>query len=102
MLMTTTDTIDGKNLKILGIVQGNIVQSKHIGRDFMAGLKTIVGGELRGYTELLVEARKEAANRMMEEARLLGADAIVCVRYNSGAMLDGTEVMAYGTAVKYQ
>ena len=102
MLMATTETIPGKNIQVLGTVKGSVVQAKHIGRDIMAGLKTIVGGELRGYTELLNEARAIATDRMQDEAKAMGADAIVCLRYNSASVMDGScEIMAYGTAVKF-
>ena len=102
MLLATTDTIAGKNLHILGLVKGSVVQSKHIGRDIMAGLKTIVGGELKGYTEMLSEAREISTARMVKEAQALGADAIVGLRYSSASVMDGAaEIMAYGTAVKF-
>jgi len=102
MLLTTSENIEGKKVVPLGVVSGNVVQAKHIGRDIMAGFKTIVGGELKGYTELLSEARVIATNRLVDEARRMGADAIVCLRYNSAAVMDGAcEIMAYGTAVKY-
>ena len=102
MLMITAETIPGKNIQMLGTVKGSVVQAKHIGRDIMAGLKTIVGGELKGYTELLNEARIIATDRMFIEASALGADAIVCLRYSSASVMDGScEIMAYGTAVKF-
>lgn len=102
MILVTTDTIPGKEIKeSLGIVKGQVVQSKHIGRDFMAGLKTIVGGEIEGYTEMIAEAREIATSRMIEEANRMGADAIVGIRYGSSAIMDGaSEMLAYGTAVK--
>lgn len=102
MLIVTTEQIEGKTLIPLGIVKGGMVQSKHIGKDFMAGFKTIVGGELKGYTEMMNEARAMATKRMVEEAQALGADAIVCARYVSSAVTQGAaEVVAYGTAVKF-
>ncbi len=102
MKLATIDTIPGKNYEILGMVKGTIVQSKNIGRDFMAGLKTLVGGESKGYTEMLVEARAIATKRMVDEAEALGADAIVGVRYGSSAIMQGAaEVVAYGTAVRF-
>jgi len=102
MIMTTTDAIIGKNLQMLGLVKGNVVRAKHIGRDIMAGFKTLVGGEISGYTELLIEAREIATSRMMDEAKSMGADAVVCVRYVTCSVMDGaSEVMAYGTAVKF-
>ena len=102
MIMATIDAIPGKNFVVLDTVKGSVVRSKHIGRDFMAGLKTLVGGEIKGYTEMLNEARIIATDRMKEEARALNADAIVCVRYASASVMDGAaEILAYGTAVKF-
>jgi len=102
MKLYTTDYITGKQFETLGLVEGSTVQSKHIGRDIAASFKTIVGGELKGYTEMMNEARKMATNRMIERAEAMGADAIVCVRYASSAVMDGAaEIMAYGTAVKF-
>lgn len=102
MKIYTTDYITGKQFETLGLVEGSTVQSKHIGRDIAASFKTIVGGELKGYTEMMNEARKTATNRMIERAEAMGADAIVCVRYASSAVMDGAaEIMAYGTAVKF-
>jgi uncharacterized protein YbjQ (UPF0145 family) len=102
MIIVTVDTLPGKSLEALGIVKGSVVQSKHIGKDIMAGFKTLVGGEIKGYTEMLEEARTIATNRMLEEAQKIGADAVVALRYSSAAVMDGAaEVMAYGTAVKY-
>lgn len=102
MKIYTTDFITGKQFETLGLVEGSTVQSKHIGRDIAASFKTIVGGELKGYTEMMNEARKMATNRMIERAEAMGADAIVCVRYASSAVMDGAaEIMAYGTAVKF-
>lgn len=101
MILITTDTIPGKKIEAVGMVKGAIVQSKNIGRDFMAGMKTIVGGEISGYTEMLNEARTIATRRMIDEAEKLGADAIVGVRYGSSAVMQGAaEILAYGTAVK--
>lgn len=102
MKIFTTDYITGKNLETLGMVQGSTVQSKHIGRDIAASFKTIVGGELKGYTEMMNEARKTATARMIEQAEAMGADAIIAVRFASSAVMDGAaEIMAYGTAVKF-
>ena len=102
MLLTTSENIAGVQFLPLGVVTGNVVQAKHIGRDLMAGFKSIVGGEIKGYTELLNESRSIATGRLVEEAKKLGADAVVCLRYNSAAVMDGAcEVMAYGTAVKF-
>ena len=102
MKIYTTDYITEKNLETLGLVEGSTVQSKHIGRDLAASFKTIVGGELKGYTEMMNEARKVATARMIEQAEAMGADAIIAVRYSSSAVMDGAaEIMAYGTAVKF-
>ena len=102
MLLVTTDNIPGKNLEVLGMVRGNVVRAKHIGRDIMASFKTIVGGEIRGYTELMNEARDTATQRMVEQAQHYGANAIICVRFETCSIMDGSsEVMAYGTAVKF-
>ena len=102
MLLASIDTIPGKNYEVLGLVKGTTVQSKHIGRDFLAGLKTIVGGEIKGYTDMLNEARKTATDRMVKEAEALGADAIIGLRYGSSAVMDGSaEILAYGTAVRF-
>ena len=103
MILITTDTIPGKKIEAVGLVKGAIVQSKNIGRDFMAGMKTIVGGEIAGYTEMLNEARTIATRRMIDEAEKMGADAIVGVRYGSSAVMQGAaEVLAFGTAVKFK
>ena len=103
MLLYTIETIPGKEYEAIGLVKGAIVQSKHIGKDLMAGLKTIVGGEISGYTEMIAEARTIATQRMTDEAKALGADAIVGVRYGSSSIMDGAaEVLAYGTAVKFR
>ncbi len=102
MLIVTTENIAGKTLQHLGLVKGATIQSKNIGKDILSGLKTIVGGELVSYTEMMSEARDVATKRMLEEASKMGADAIVAVRYASSAVMQGAaEVMAYGTAVKY-
>ena len=102
MILVNTDHINGKNIAMLGLVKGSTIQSKHIGKDFMQGLKTMVGGELKAYTEMMNEAREIATSRMIQEAQSLGADAIVNVRYTTSAIMQGAaEVMAYGTAVKF-
>ena len=101
MKLVSIDSIPGKQIEAIGIVKGTIVQTKNIGRDFMAGMKTLVGGEIVGYTEMLNEARQLATTRMVDEAEALGADAIVGVRYGSSQVMQGAaEVIAYGTAVK--
>ncbi|TOM54360.1 hypothetical protein CGH51_24785 [Vibrio parahaemolyticus] len=87
--------------EVRGVVTGNVVQSKHIGRDLMAGLKSIVGGEIRGYTEMMTEARDIAIQRMVEQANQKGADAIVGIRFTTSSIVDGSsEILAFGTAVK--
>lgn len=101
MILLTIEHIPGKEMEALGMVKGSVVQSKHLGKDFMAGMKTLVGGELTGYTEMLQEARQIATKRMVDAAAELGADAIVGLRYTSSAIMQGAaEVTAYGTAVK--
>lgn len=103
MLLVNTDYISGKELETLGIVKGNIVQTKNFGKDFMAGIKTLVGGEITQYTEMLNQARQIAVKRMVDEAQALGADAVANVRYASASVMQGAaEVIAYGTAVKYK
>ena len=102
MKLVSIETIPGQNFEAIGVVKGTIVQSKNFGKDFMAGMKTLVGGEIKGYTDMLVEARQIATKRMVDEAEQLGADAIVGIRYASSSVMQGAaEVMAYGTAVKY-
>ena len=102
MKLVSIDHIPGKEIEALGIVKGTIVQSKNIGRDFLAGMKNLVGGEIVGYTEMLNEARQLATKRMVDEAEAMGADAIVGVRYGSSAVMQGAaEIIAYGTAVKF-
>lgn len=103
MRYTTTPNLEGERAinSYLGTVSGSVVQSKHIGRDIMAGLKTLVGGEVKGYTEMLIEARKQATARMCEEANAMGADAIVNVRFMTSTVMQGmSEIVAYGTAVR--
>ena len=103
MILVTTDYIEGKTLEMLGIVGGATIQSRHIGKDIGAGFKTLVGGELRGYTEMMEEARSIAEKRMVENAEKMGADAVVNVRYTTSAIMQGaSEVMVYGTAVKFR
>lgn len=102
MLLSTLQTIPGKEFEILGLVEGSTVQSKHIGRDFGASFKTIVGGELKGYTEMLEDARKEATNRLAQHAYSLGADAVLGIHYSSSTVMQGAaEILCYGTAVKF-
>lgn len=102
MILVNTDYISGKELEMLGMVRGSTIQSKNIGRDISQGFKTLVGGELKAYTQMMNEARDLATRRMVEEAEKLGADAIVNIRYASSAIMQGAaEVIAYGTAVKF-
>lgn len=102
MIIVNTDYIPGYEItEVLGVSQGNIVQSKHLGRDFMAGLKTVVGGEIKGYTDMLTDARKIADERLIQEAEELKADAIINIRYTTSQVMQGSsELLAYGTAVK--
>ena len=103
MILATTETISGKGQETLGLVKGSTIQTKNIGRDITQSFKTLVGGELKAYNDMMNEARALATKRMVEEAQALGADAIVCVRYASSAIMAGAaEVIAYGTAVKYR
>ena len=101
MIITNTETIPGKNITAChGVVSGSTVRAKHLGRDIMAGLKNIFGGELRGYTELLEESRDEAGSRMVELAKQKGANAIVNVRFSTSSVAAGAaEIYVYGTAV---
>ena len=102
MILVNTDYITGKELETLGLVKGSTIQSKNIGRDITQGLKTIVGGELKAYTEMMDNARALATKRMVEEEESMGADAVVNIRYASSAVMQGAaEVIAYGTAVKF-
>lgn len=104
ILLTTMDTVPGRTIiRHIGLAQGNVVRAKHVGRDIAAGLKNIVGGELRGYTELLEEARRDAINRMTEDARKQGANAVVNIRLSTSSVTSGaSELYAYGTAVIVQ
>ena len=102
MILVNTDYITGKELEMLSLVKGATIWSKHVGSDIMNSLKTLVGGELDSYTEMMNEARAIATKRMVEEAYNLGADAVVNIRYASSAVMQGAaEVIAYGTAVKF-
>ena len=104
MLCSNTEEIPGQKIvEFYGVVTGSTVRAKHIGRDFAAGLKNILGGELKGYTELLQEARQEALHRMMEQARSVGANAVINVRIATSSIAQGAaELFAYGTAVKVE
>jgi len=102
MILVNTDYISGKELEMLGIVKGSTIQTKHLGKDISQSFKHLVGGELKGYNEMMNEARALATKRMVEEAEELGADAVVNIRYASAAVMQGAaEVIAYGTAVKF-
>jgi uncharacterized protein YbjQ (UPF0145 family) len=104
LLLTNIETVPGRTIvEHYGLVTGSTVRAKHIGRDLMASLKNIVGGELKGYTELLGEARQEAVRRMVDQARALGANAVVNVRFSTSSVTAGaSELYAYGTAVRVQ
>ena len=103
MLIVTTESIAGKELEMLGLVKGSTIQSKHLGSDISQSFKTLVGGELKSYTEMMNDARALATERMVQEAEALDADAIVCGRYASAGVMQGAaEVMAYGTAVRFR
>ncbi len=101
MLMATTDTICGKTIvKHLGMVRGNTIRARHIGRDVMAKIKNVVGGEISDYTKLMGESREQAIDRMVEEANELGANAIVGIRFSTSEVMDSAaEILVYGTAV---
>ena len=102
MKLVTIENI-GQEYEVLGMAKGTVVYSKNLGRDFMAGMKTLVGGEIVGYTEMLNEARQIATKRMVDDAEKLGADAVVGMRYGSSSVMQGAaEVVAYGTAVKFK
>ncbi|RXE55232.1 hypothetical protein ABH15_10590 [Methanoculleus taiwanensis] len=101
VLLSTTEFVPGYETTVIGVVYGNTVRSKHIGKDIMSGLKSIVGGELEAYTEMLSESRLEAINRMVNTAKGMGADAVVAIRFTTSETMPGAaEMLAYGTAVK--
>ncbi len=102
MILVTTDNIPKKEIReVLGLVKGNTVRAKNIGKDLFAGFKNIVGGEIRSYTEMMTESREEAMNRMISEAEALGANAIVGIKFTTSAVMAGAaELLVYGTAVK--
>lgn len=102
-ILVNTDYINGKELEMIGLVKGSTIQSKNIGKDITQGFKTLIGGELKAYNEMMNEVRALATKRMVEEAESLGAEAVVNIRYASAAIMQGAaEVMAYGTAVKFK
>lgn len=101
MKLLSINHVPGAEIEALGMVKGSVVQTKNFGRDFMAGMKTLVGGEIKSYTDMLNEARAIATKRMVDEAEALGADAVIGITYGSAAVVQGAaEVIAYGTAVK--
>ena len=103
MLLLNIEYVPGKEIEALGMVKGTVVQSKNFGKDFMAGMKTLVGGEITGYTEMLIEARQIATKRMVDEAEAMRPGAVINVRYGSASVMQGAaEVVAYGTAVRYK
>ena len=102
MILVNTDYITGKNFEMIGLVRGTMIQSVHLGKDIMNSFRTLIGGELTSYTEMMNEARALATKRMVEDALAMGADAVINVRYTSSSVTQGAaEVMAYGTAVKF-
>lgn len=103
MILVNTDYITGRKFEMIGLVRGTMIQSVHFGKDIMNSFRTLVGGELTSYTEMMNEARALATKRMVDEAEKLGADAVVNIRYASAAVMQGAaEVMAYGTAVRFK
>ncbi len=103
MITTTTESISGKDFDVLGVVSGSTVQTVNAIKDIGAGFKTLVGGEVKKYNEMMMNARTLATDRMLQDARELGADAIVSIRYSSSSIMQGAaEVMVYGTAVKFK
>lgn len=103
MLLVTTDYIPGKELTLLGMVKGSTIQSKNLGRDITQGLKTLVGGELKAYTDMMDEARELATRRMIQEGEAMNAEAIVNIRYSSSSIMQGAaEVLVYGTAAVFK
>lgn len=102
MIIVTTETISGKNFETVGLVRGSSIMTVHAGKDIMNGLKTLVGGELNSYNEMMEKARSLATERMIKQAEEMGADAVVAARYNSSSVAQGAaEVMVYGTAVRF-
>ena len=102
MIVVTTETITGKEIaEVLGLVRGNTIRARHVGRDILAGLKGIVGGEISDYTKMMAESREQCLDRMKEEAKSLGADAVIGARFMTSSLMQGAaELLAYGTAVK--
>jgi len=102
MILSTVDEIAGKEITdVLGLVRGNTIRARHVGKDIMAGLKNIVGGEITDYTKMLAESREQALDRMIEDAKSIGADAIIGIRFTTSSVMQGAaELLAYGTAVR--
>tara|TARA_B100001179_G_scaffold143129_1_gene103411 strand:+ start:683 stop:997 length:315 start_codon:yes stop_codon:yes gene_type:complete len=102
LILTTTETVPGRDVSdVLGLVKGNVVRARFVGRDIVAGLRTLVGGEVNEYTKLMAESREQALDRMIEDAEALGADAIVNLRFSTSLIMQGSsEILAYGTAVR--
>ena len=101
MILVTSDEIAGKKiLKVLGLVRGNTIRARHVGRDILAGLRNLVGGEITDYTKMIAESREQSVDRMIEEAKGLGANAVVTIRFSTSSMMQGAaELLCYGTAV---
>jgi len=101
MIITTAENIPGKKIvKVFGLARGNTIRARHIGRDIMAGLRNVVGGEVKEYTKMLAESREQAIDRMVEDAKKLGANAIICMRFSTSMVMGAAaEILAYGTAV---
>ena len=103
MILVNTDYITGREIDTIGLVKGSTIQSKHLGKDILSGLKTLVGGELTAYVEMINEARAIATKRMVEEAEKLGADGVINIRYSTSNVMQGAaEILIYGTAVKFK
>lgn len=104
MIISTTETVPGHEIaELLGVARGNTVRAKHLGRDILAGLKSLIGGEIGAYSEMLTDAREEATQRMIQDAERLGANAVVNLRYTTSAVAASmSEILAYGTAVKFK
>ena len=103
MTITTTETIPNKSFAVLGVVQGSTVRARHVGNDILASIKNLVGGEVREYTKLMAQSREQALDRLKENASKLGADAVLNVRFTTSTIAQGTaEILAYGTAVKFE
>ena len=104
ILVTTQDEFaDYQIIETIGLVKGNTIRARHIGKDILAGLRTIIGGEITEYTKMLAESREQSLDRLMEQAKNIGADGVVCLRFTTSAVMQGSaELLAYGTAVKLQ